>query len=169
MFDGIDVQTPLYLVLIFVFLMLKGEKIVIFLLIPGIFFLFLNLKGKCFLGNSGSYFLGFIISIILIKINQANPDLLTSEEILIMLSLPCFELFRLFSERIIKQQSPFAGDLNHIHHLLNKKFNTLHTSLLTNGFIFLPLIISHYLEFKIVVFIFQFIVYYIVVYRFKKF
>ena len=78
-------------------------------------------------------------------------------------------LFRLFSERIIKQQSPFAGDLNHIHHLLNKKFNSLHTSLLTNGFIFLPLIISHYLEFKIVVFIFQFIVYYIVVYRFKKF
>ena len=37
MFDGIDVQTPLYLVLIFVFLMLKGEKIVIFLLIPEYF------------------------------------------------------------------------------------------------------------------------------------
>ena len=62
MFDGIDVQTPLYLVLIFVFLILKGEKIVIFLLIPGIFFLYLNFMGKCFLGNSGSYFLGFIIS-----------------------------------------------------------------------------------------------------------
>ena len=168
MFDGIDIQTPLYLVLIFVFLMLKGEKIVIFLLIPGIFFLFLNFKGKCFLGNSGSYFLGFMISIILIKINQANPDLLTSEEILIILSLPCFELFRLFSERIIKQQSPFAGDLNHIHHLLNKKFNTLHTSLLTNGFIFIPLIISHYLEFKIVVFIFQLFSYYFIVYQFKK-
>ena len=47
MFDGIDVQTPLYLVLIFVFLILKGEKIVI-LLIPGIFFFYLNFKGKCF-------------------------------------------------------------------------------------------------------------------------
>ena len=51
MFDGIDVQTPLYLVLIFVFLMLKGEKIVIFLLIPGIFFFYLNFKGKCFFGE----------------------------------------------------------------------------------------------------------------------
>ena len=124
--------------------------------------------GKCFLGNSGSYFFGFIISIILIKINQANPDLLTSEEILIMLSLPCFELFRLFSERIIRQQSPFSGDLNHIHHLLNKKFNTLYTSLLTNGFVFIPLIISQFLEFKIIVFIFQLIAYFFIVYKFKK-
>lgn len=168
MFDGIDVQTPLYLVLIFVFLILKGEKIVIFLLIPGIFFLYLNFMGKCFLGNSGSYFLGFIISIILIKINQANPYLLTSEEILIMLSLPCFELFRLFSERIIRHQSPFSGDLNHIHHLLNKKFNALYTSLLTNGFVFIPLIISQFLEFKIIVFIFQFIIYFFIIYKFKK-
>ena len=49
-----------------------------------------------FLGNSGSYLLGFIISLLLIKINQSNPNKLTAEEVLIILSLPCFELFRLF-------------------------------------------------------------------------
>ncbi len=168
MFDGINVQTPLYLFLIFMFLILKGENIVVFLVIPSIFFLFLNLKGKCFLGNSGSYFLGFIIAIILIKINQANPYKLSSEEILIMLSLPCFELFRLFSERIIKQQSPFSGDLNHIHHLLNKRFSALNTSLLTNGFVFVPLLISQFLEYKIYIFIIQLIFYFIIISRLKK-
>ena len=96
MFDGIDLQTPLYIFLIFLFLLLKGESIVIFLIIPAIFFLYLNYRGKCFLGNSGSYLLGFIISLLLIKINQSNPNKLTAEEVLIILSLPCFELFRLF-------------------------------------------------------------------------
>tara|TARA_B100001564_G_C20666023_1_gene683833 strand:- start:2739 stop:3737 length:999 start_codon:yes stop_codon:yes gene_type:complete len=168
MFDGINIQTPLYLLLIFIFLLSKDENIVIFLFIPAVFFLFLNIRGKCFLGNSGSYFLGFIISIILIKINQANPNLLTSEEILILLSLPCFELFRLFSERIIRQTSPFSGDLNHIHHLLSKKFSVLTTSLMTNGFIFLPLLISQFFEFKIIIFIFQFIAYYLVIYKLKS-
>lgn len=168
MFDGINVQTPLYLFLIFLFLIFKGELIVIFLIIPSIFFLYLNFNGKCFLGNSGSYFLGFIISIILIKINQANPNKLNSEEILIILSLPCFELFRLFLERIIAQKNPFSGDRNHIHHLLNKKFNNLQTSLITNGFIFLPLIISQFIGLKIIIFIFQFLIYYLIIFKLKR-
>ena len=168
MFDGINIQTPLYLFLIFLFLIYKGELIVIFLIIPSIFFLYLNFNGKCFLGNSGSYFLGFIISIILIKINQANPNKLNSEEILIILSLPCFELFRLFLERIIAQKNPFSGDRNHIHHLLNKKFNNLQTSLITNGFIFVPLIISQFFGLKILIFIFQFLIYYLIIFKLKK-
>lgn len=168
MFDGIDLQTPLYIFLIFLFLLLKGEPIVIFLIIPAIFFLYLNYRGKCFLGNSGSYLLGFIISLLLIKINQSNPNKLTAEEVLIILSLPCFELFRLFLERIIDQKNPFSGDRNHVHHLLNKKFNNLQTALITNCFIFLPLIISQFIVWKIIIFIFQFILYYLIIYKFKK-
>ncbi len=168
MFDGIDIQTPLYLFLICLFLILKKELIVIFLIIPSIFFLYLNFRGKCFLGNSGSYFLGFIISIILIKINQANPNKLTSEEILIILSLPCFELFRLFTERIIRQKNPFSGDRNHIHHLLNKKFTPALTSLITNGFIFIPLMISQFVGIKIIIFIAQLFFYYLIIYKLKR-
>ena len=169
MFDGINIQTPLYLLLLFSFLIFfKNENIVIFLLIPSIFFLILNIRGKCFLGNSGSYFLGFLISIILIKINQANPNMIKSEEVLIILSLPCFELCRLFIERILKEKNPFSGDRNHIHHLLSKKFNNLTTSLVTNGFIFLPLIISQFFNFKIFFFIFQFILYCLLIYKLKK-
>ena len=168
MFDGINIQTPLYLLLIFSFLIYKFQIIVIFLLIPSIFFLILNLLGKCFLGNSGSYMLGYLISLILIKVNQANPNIITSEEILIILSLPSFELFRLFIERILKDKSPFSGDRNHIHHYLNKRFSILMTSLITNGFIFIPLIVSQFLEIKIIIFILQLILYFFLIYKLKK-
>ena len=109
-----------------------------------------------------------IISITLIKINQANPNKLTSEEILIILSLPCFELFRLFTERIIRQKNPFSGDRNHIHHLLNKKFTPALTSLITNGFIFIPLMISQFVGIKIIIFIAQLFFYYLIIYKLKR-
>ena len=169
MFDGINVQTPLYIILVSSFLIFKDQNIFIFAFTPGIFFLILNIRGKCFLGNSGSYFMGFLISLILIKVNQTSPSLLTTEEILILLSLPCLELFRLFIERISKNQSPFFGDREHIHHYLSKKFTDLETSLLTNGFIFIPLVISQFLEFKIIIFIIQVIFYFITIYKLKKF
>jgi UDP-GlcNAc:undecaprenyl-phosphate GlcNAc-1-phosphate transferase len=169
MFDGINIQTPLYIILTSCFLIFKDQTIFIFTFIPGIFFLILNIRGKCFLGNSGSYFLGFLISLILIKINQTSPLLLTTEEILILLSVPCLELFRLFIERISKNQSPFFGDREHIHHYLSKKFTDLETSLLTNGFIFIPLVISQFIEFKIIIFILQVIFYFITIYKLKKF
>ena len=168
MFDGINIQSALYLILVSSFLIFKNQNIFIFILIPGIFFLILNARGKCFLGNSGSYLLGFLISLTLIKINQSSPSLIKTEELLILLSLPCLELFRLFIERLLKNQSPFSGDREHIHHYLNKKFTNLEVSLLTNGFIFIPLLISQFLEFKIIIFMGQLIFYFIIIYKLKK-
>lgn len=168
MYDGIDIQTPLYLFLLFVFLIFKEQNFVIFLIIPSIFFLFLNFTGKCFLGNSGTYFLGYLISIILIKLNQANSNLLTTEEILILISIPCFELFRLFFERIIKDKNPLSADKNHIHHYLQKEFNNLITSLITNGLIFIPLVISQFTNYKMMIFILQFCLYFLLIYKLKK-
>ena len=168
MYDGINIQTPLYLILLFVFLIFKEQSFVVFLIIPSIFFLFLNFKGKCFLGNSGSYFLGYLISIILIQINQSNPNLLTSEEILILLSLPCIELCRLFFDRIIKNKNPFNADTNHIHHFLSKDFNNLTTSLITNGFIFIPLVISQFTNYKMIIFILQLGLYFLLIFKLKK-
>lgn len=168
MYDGINIQTPLYLFLLFVFLIFKEQNFVIFLIIPSIFFLFLNFKGKCFLGNSGTYFLGYLISIILIKLNQANSNLLTTEEILILISIPSIELFRLFFERIIKEKNPLSADTNHIHHFLMKDFNNLTTSLITNGLIFIPLVISQFTNHKIIIFILQFCLYFLLIYKLKK-
>ena len=168
MYDGINIQTPLYLVLLFVFLIFKNQTIVIFLIIPSIFFLFLNFKGKCFLGNSGTYFLGYLISIILIKVNKANPNLLSTEEILILLSIPSIELFRLFFERIIKNKNPLSADTNHIHRFLRKDFNNFTVSLITNGLIFIPLVISQFTNYKMIIFILQFCLYFLLIYKLKK-
>ena len=168
MYDGIDIQTPLYLFLLFVFLIFKEQNFIIFLIIPSIFFLFLNFIGKCFLGNSGTYFLGYLISIILIKLNQANSNLLTIEEILILISIPSIELFRLFFERIIKNKNPLSADKNHIHHFLRKEFNNLTTSLITNRLIFIPLVISQFTNYKMIIFILQFCLYFLLIYKLKK-
>jgi UDP-N-acetylmuramyl pentapeptide phosphotransferase/UDP-N-acetylglucosamine-1-phosphate transferase len=39
---------------------------------------------------------------------------------LAILSIPLFDMIRLFTVRIIQRKSPFSPDMNHIHHLLLK-------------------------------------------------
>ena len=50
--------------------------------------------------------------------------------------IPGLDMFRLFLVRIINKKNPFAGDLNHFHHLLIKKF-----SLKASLFIYMTLIV----------------------------
>ena len=44
-------------------------------------------------------------------------------EIFIILSFPGLDMFRLFMIRIFKGKNPFNPDRNHIHHLIQKRFN----------------------------------------------
>ena len=53
---------------------------------------------------------------------------------------PGYELIRLFFFRIKENKSPLNGDLNHIHHLLIKKFNYLQTLLIILSFTIIPVL-----------------------------
>ena len=86
-------------------------------------------KNKVFLGDSGSLFLGGIISIYVIKI-LTNDYIIKSEydihKILFVISIlfyPIIDIIRIFFLRLIKGTSPFKPDKNHIHHLILKKIN----------------------------------------------
>jgi len=76
---------------------------------------------KIFMGDTGSLFLGLLMSVFVIKTFQTN----TSAELSISLSvvlifLPVFDTLRLFAKRILKNKSPFLADKNHLHHLVLK-------------------------------------------------
>ena len=46
-------------------------------------------------------------------------NFLYGDEIFIILLIPSIDMLRLFLVRLIKKKSPFKGDLNHLHHIVN--------------------------------------------------
>ena len=95
--------------------------IVILLLIVFLF----NFSNQLFLGDSGSYLLGFSFSIFLINIYNWNP-IISPFFIILLLWYPCYEnLFSILRKNILKR-SPMNPDANHMHQLIfffiKKKF-----------------------------------------------
>jgi UDP-GlcNAc:undecaprenyl-phosphate GlcNAc-1-phosphate transferase len=104
--------------------------IIIYILI----FLYFNLKGKFFLGDSGNFIISTLIITLIIKNNYQRPNLFYIEEIFLLFLLPGIDMLRLFILRILNKKSPFLRDKNHFHHILLKKYN-----LITTNFIYLSL------------------------------
>ena len=140
MYDGLDKQSGLLLLvyLIFFYFLTNFSVIFIYLLIPLIFFIIYNKKGKLFLGNNGSNFLSFFVAVITIRL--AENQVLTVEDIMVLFAIPGYELIRLFFVRIKENKSPLNGDLNHIHHLLIKKFNYFQTLLIILSLTVIPVL-----------------------------
>ncbi|MEM7162679.1 MAG: MraY family glycosyltransferase [Bacteroidota bacterium] len=92
-------------------------------------FLIFNFSpAKIFMGDSGSMFIGAIMSVLAIKMieyptNQMPPDLASISKPILAMSIlvyPLFDTIRVFFLRLVKGVSPFAADQNHIHHRLMK-------------------------------------------------
>ena len=87
----------------------------IFILI--LFVFLLNLINKVYLGDSGSYLLGFSFSIFLINIYKFNQHI-SPFFIVLLLWYPSYEnLFSIIRKNIIKR-SPMHPDAKHIHQLI---------------------------------------------------
>tara|TARA_B100000963_G_scaffold213021_1_gene185666 strand:+ start:23071 stop:24012 length:942 start_codon:yes stop_codon:yes gene_type:complete len=104
---------------------------IIFSLIP---FMFYNFRKnlKVFLGDSGSLFLGGLVSIYILKI-LSNDYIIESKFdmnkiifALSILSYPIIDFTRVILIRLKNGNSPFFADKNHIHHILLKKYNDNH-------------------------------------------
>jgi UDP-N-acetylmuramyl pentapeptide phosphotransferase/UDP-N-acetylglucosamine-1-phosphate transferase len=117
------------LVILGIFLTLSGDansSIIAFALGGGILgFLYYNFNpAKIFMGDTGSLVLGFIISVLCIKLIQLNVSI--KQQILphapvfalSVVMIPVFDTLRVFTLRIWNGRSPFSPDKNHIHHLL---------------------------------------------------
>ena len=96
----------------------------------------LNMSNQLFLGDSGSYLLGFSFSIFLINIFNWNP-IISPFFIILLLWYPCYEiLFSILRKNMLKR-SPMSPDANHIHQLIfffikkKYKLNIISANLIT--------------------------------------
>ncbi len=107
MYDGINLQSGSYFFGIYFYIIYQlGVNnfffmILIFLLI----FCLLNVKGKIFFGNSGVYLISFITSYIMIK-QYNNLELISIEEIFLIMCIPGYDMLRLFLSRILSNAKP---------------------------------------------------------------
>ena len=103
-----------------------AKEIILIYLILLIFLFIFNFLNKLYLGDSGSYLIGFAIGALLITIYK-EFSIFSPFYVVLLLWYPCFE--NLFS--IIRKYrfnlSPLKADNKHLHHLLfyylNKRFN----------------------------------------------
>tara|TARA_B100001063_G_C16776424_1_gene565817 strand:- start:1503 stop:2525 length:1023 start_codon:yes stop_codon:yes gene_type:complete len=78
----------------------------------------LNFFNKIFLGDSGSYLLGFVFSLMLINLYKINNNLMSPFFIILLLWYPSFEtLFSMIRKNILNR-SPMKPDSNHLHQLI---------------------------------------------------
>lgn len=90
-------------------------------------FLYFNLFGKAekkkkiFMGDTGSLFVGFLVSVICIDITNDSANILGATPIAVAycpLIVPCFDLARVVISRLYENRNPFKADKTHLHHLI---------------------------------------------------
>ena len=123
--DGVNTLLCGYIALVLVFLIYVSENnsliidqtfIKYFLLILSVFFLF-NLFNKCFLGDSGAYFisaiLGYNLLTFFLKNNEISPYF-----IVVLLWYPAFENLFSIVKRLFFNKKSYLPDNTHLHHNL---------------------------------------------------
>ena len=146
--DGLNTLNVGYYILIsLVIYYLKLNNLIVYqvffvdyLLIILLIVFLINAFNQFYLGDSGSYVLGFIFSILLIEIYHQNSHL-SPFFIILLLWYPCFEtLFSIIRKNFIKK-SPMLPDTNHLHQLIflfiKKKYNLklFHSNLISANII----------------------------------
>jgi UDP-GlcNAc:undecaprenyl-phosphate GlcNAc-1-phosphate transferase len=84
------------------------------------------IRGKYFLGDSGTLFLGSLIGFLTIFTYNnllLNDISISVEKIFIFFMIPGIDMFRLFVTRLVRKKDPFTRDLNHLHHLMLNYFS----------------------------------------------
>jgi UDP-GlcNAc:undecaprenyl-phosphate/decaprenyl-phosphate GlcNAc-1-phosphate transferase len=95
-------------------------------------------KNKIFMGDTGSLIIGLFMAVFSIKFNEMNIN--ESSKYFIhaaptvsfgILIVPLFDTLRVFIIRLLKGQSPFKADRNHVHHkLLSMGYSHLKATLM---------------------------------------
>jgi len=169
-FDGINLQSGIYSLFIFSIFVFKSynTNISISVIISIIFFLYLNYKNLCFLGNSGSLLLGFIISYFCI--DAYNKNIISVDEIFLIMLIPGIDLVRLFFQRIINGYSPMTPDNHHLHHYLLSRYNLIKTNIILGLLIIFPTLFNLFLgkNFTLYILICNILCYFLIIFKLKK-
>ena len=158
MFDGVNLQVSSYAIYVFIYLIFNSiyPSLFILLIVPMIYFSYLNYNNRLFLGDNGSCLLAFIISYAIITYN--NQFSLDAEKLFLLMFLPGVDMLRLFIFRIYNKKNPFKADQQHIHHLLLKKLSKNQYFLIIQLFIVTPILLMNFYN-NLILIIFYFFSY----------
>ncbi len=128
------------------------------------FILFNKTPARIFLGDSGSLFTGLMVAIFSIRFllhnDPSQPGKLSvqfpqaASIVFSILLVPVFDTLRLFTMRLVRKQSPFIADRNHIHHiLLDMHFNHMQATIILVSTTCLFLLTAFVLPLRIEIFI----------------
>jgi UDP-N-acetylmuramyl pentapeptide phosphotransferase/UDP-N-acetylglucosamine-1-phosphate transferase len=130
--DGLAISIVNLFIILFEFFSISDTNfyylsvIIIFSTLPLVYFNFKK-KNKVFLGDSGSLFLGALISVYVLKILSQDyliKHVYDMNKVLFVLSIltyPIVDIIRIVLLRIKEKKSPFEADKKHIHHLVLSK------------------------------------------------
>lgn len=144
MFDGINLQSISYTLIIFIIFFNNNvaTNFSVIIIFSVLFISILNYKNKVFLGDSGTYLISFIISFLFIKASGEN--IFYADEIFLIMLIPGLELLRLSISRLLKRKHPFSPDRNHIHHIIHDRLGYTLSLLIIFSLILVPIIINEY-------------------------
>jgi len=140
MFDGINLQLPFYALLTvtsFFFIINFLEFFLFFLIFPLVTISALNLKGKIFMGDSGSLLIAFVLSYLSIKLYNLSY-FQNSDSIFLFMMIPGIDMLRLFFQRLLNKKNPFLPDRKHLHHLISDSLNTALTRVILFSILSVP-------------------------------
>jgi len=147
-YDGINGQSIIFFIFCFSYLAIKSQHqiIYLFIIIVLFFILYPNLLGKIFMGDSGIYLLGSILTISLIYEYNKFEKFTYADEIFLILIIPGYDLLRLSVTRIINGKNALYGDRNHIQHLLINKFSVIKSNIILFFLICMPICLFNFLS-----------------------
>lgn len=151
--DGINsLASGISTIWLFVLTILVNDQIKIYLLALTILMIlntYFIYKGKFFLGDSGTLFLGSFVSLLTVLIYNKYLNInitISVEKIFMFFIVPGIDMLRLFIVRIINFKDPFKGDLNHLHHYLLKYFSLNTTLIIYWGLVISNIILAYKLQ-----------------------
>jgi UDP-GlcNAc:undecaprenyl-phosphate GlcNAc-1-phosphate transferase len=77
-----------------------------------------NRRFRCFMGDSGSTLLGFLLACICISMSQGGGPRISPITALWVVAIPLYELWWTTLRRVLRGKSPFYPDRAHFHHKL---------------------------------------------------
>lgn len=156
MIDGIDglagTQSLITFVLLFLLALQAGAvveaKILLLFIAAVVGFLGYNLRlpgrsrALAFMGDSGSMILGFGLAWFLVSLSQGENRAYSPVTALWIFAVPLFDMFGIMVRRMLKGQSPFRPDRQHLHHMFQTLGLSVNQSVLILGVVSLAFAIA---------------------------
>lgn len=167
MLDGVNLQVVIFSAFIITLSLINQSLILIINLLIALTLIFLlNYRNVIFLGNSGSYLLGYFLGFILV--GSYNKQVIFTDDILLALFIPFLDMLRVIYFRLINRKHIFTGDKNHMHHILVKKFGYYKAIVIIQLLIFTPYIIYFFYKKYFLLFIILLTIIYFFIIKEKK-